>query len=389
MIEKMKISVLIKCLVFLACAFALMFSVAFATIDDEIRQRELEKEHLLQIIDEINASLNENRKFQEDVNIKIINTNLKLGEIEREINDISDKIATTEDEIRLKEKEVAELNRLVDEKQELLNKRLRVMYKEGSVGYLEVLLGSDSLEELLSRADILQTIVKSDQDMIVELEDAKALAQKKKEELAAKKEHLAELLGQKIVKKEEQEALLADLHAYSLELIQDEEALQEAVAIRAAEQAEIDRIIERLELSKLAYVGGDFIWPVPSSYRITSPFGYRPELAYLGAGSFHNGMDIGANWGEDVLAAQSGTVVTATTMWGYGNVLMIDHGGGMVTVYGHLSEIYVSQGQDVQVGDVVAAIGSTGISTGPHLHFEVRDNGERKDPMEYVGQYVR
>ncbi len=370
------------------CAFVLVFSAVFATIDDEIEQKQREKEALLQIIEEVNAGLSETRQYMQEVNIKISAINAEISKLDGEINELSSQIVETEDDIKAKENELAKLEAELAEKQELLNKRLRVMYKEGSVGYLEVLLGADSLEELLSRADILQTIVAKDQNMILDLDEQKARTDKKKKELAYKRDYLSDLLGQRIDKKAEQKALLDDLYAYSVKLSQDEQAMKEKIAMRQAEQAEIDKIIERLELSKIAYVGGDLIWPVQGSYLITSPFGQRPELAYM-AGAFHRGIDIAGNYGTPVLASQSGIVALATTRPSYGNLVILDHGGGVLTAYAHLNEYYVTPGQHVEVGEVIAAVGSTGNSTGPHLHFEVRKNGEFQDPMDYVGKYVR
>ena len=130
------------------------------------------------------------------------------------------------------------------------------------------------------------------------------------------------------------------------------------------------------------FVGGEFAWPCPSSHYITSSFGNRLH-PILKTWKYHTGVDIGASSGKDILAAASGKVLMATTYGGYGNCVMIDHGGGIVTLYGHASRLCVSNGAVVKRGDVIAKVGSTGRSTGPHLHFEVRKDGAYVDPMSY------
>ena len=150
-------------------------------------------------------------------------------------------------------------------------------------------------------------------------------------------------------------------------------------------QAEADRLtaeIVKLMDKSSPYVGGTFTWPCPSSHYITSSFGNRLH-PILKTWKYHTGVDIGASSGKDILAAASGKVIMATTYGGYGNCVMIDHGGGIVTLYGHASRLCVSNGAVVKRGDVIAKVGSTGRSTGPHLHFEVRKDGAYVDPMSY------
>ena len=134
------------------------------------------------------------------------------------------------------------------------------------------------------------------------------------------------------------------------------------------------------------YVGGVFIWPCPSSHYITSYAGYRIHPVYK-VWKYHSGMDIAASGGADILAMGSGKVILAQSEpWygGYGQCVMIDHGGGIVSLYAHCSKILVSKGQNVVQGQVIAKVGTTGTSTGNHLHVEVRENGEIKDPLDYI-----
>ena len=148
-------------------------------------------------------------------------------------------------------------------------------------------------------------------------------------------------------------------------------------------QSEIDRIYAQNQSSG-SYVGGEFTWPVPGYSSITSYYGWRFNNT-----DFHTGIDIsgGGIYGKNIVAANSGTVIKANTTYtpgvGYGIYLMIDHGGGMSTLYGHTSQLYVKQGDHVEKGQVIAAVGSTGWSTGPHLHFEIRQNGKHTNPLNW------
>lgn len=371
----------------LAIAF-FVTSVVFANIDEEIKKKELEKEQILHAIEEMEKSLLEKSNIIEEVNIKIFKTAEGIRKLESEIEELDRDVKKTELEISMKEQEIDAANQELEATTQLLYKRLRVMYKAGAVGYLEVLFGADSMQELLSRADVLQRIVSQDQELIDKLEVHREKLEVRKKDLEYKRGHLSDLLEQRVEKMKQQEAYIADLYAYSLQVEQDRIAFEEQVRLKQLEQAEIARMIEQLELSKIAYAGGDMLWPVPSSFIISSPFGPRPELVAFGAPYFHTGMDIQANTGESVVAAQSGRVLTATFLNSYGNTIVIDHGGGIVTLYAHLNAIYVESGQDVDAGEVIGEIGSTGLSSGPHLHFEVREDGVHIDPMVYVGFYL-
>ena len=151
-------------------------------------------------------------------------------------------------------------------------------------------------------------------------------------------------------------------------------------------KAEADRLTQKLKSmvsTTKTYGGGQFTWPCPSTQYITSTFGnrYHPVLKTW---KYHTGLDIGGSSGSNIVAAADGTVILASVYGGYGNCVMIDHGSGIVTVYGHASSLLVSAGQNVTKGQVIARVGSTGISTGPHLHFEVRVNGEYVNPLSYL-----
>jgi murein DD-endopeptidase MepM/ murein hydrolase activator NlpD len=170
--------------------------------------------------------------------------------------------------------------------------------------------------------------------------------------------------------------------AYKKELINDEVALVEMEDALLDEANKLTEIIKNLELAA-TYVGGEMMWPVPGQYKITSPFGNRLHPISKQY-KMHTGIDISGPKGTPVVAAQTGTVVYANWFGSYGKAIIVDHGGGITTLYAHNDTINVSVGSVVKKGDNIALLGSTGYSTGPHLHFEVRINGEYVEPLTYV-----
>lgn len=325
--------------------------LAFAATESELRSD----------LSDVNEAQDALSQKMSSVEKEVKEVQAKVDSLTYEINKATSDIASTEKAIEKKEKEMRE-------REDNLNERLRVMYKNGSIGFVDVLLGSGSISEFVSNLEIIQKIYKNDMNVLdtlekehKELTDTKKKLEEKKSELAERKSELA--------------AEQKQLDSKKAELKKEEEALK----------AEADRLTS--EILKMidtgsAYVGGEFTWPCPASTYITSSFGNRlhPTLKQW---LFHTGVDIGCAKGKNIIAAASGKVILAQYYGGYGNCVMIDHGGGIVTLYGHASSLCVSKGDVVKRGELIAKVGSTGRSTGPHLHFEVRKNGEYVNPMSY------
>lgn len=264
-------------------------------------------------------------------------------------------------------KEIEETKRDIEERQDGLNKRLRTMYKNGSVGYLDVLLGSNSISEFLTNVELIQRIYRNDQEMLKqleiqhkELEEKQAVLKKEREELKEQKEDAQ-------VKKDA--------------LKKDKSALQGKLDALNAEADRVSGEIAALQDADKVYEGGALQWPTTSTW-ITSPFGFRIH-PITGIYTGHTGIDIGVGMNNPVYAAASGTVIVAGSYGGYGKAVVIDHGSGLSTLYGHNDSVSVSVGQNVSRGQVIASSGNSGWSTGPHLHFEVREHGVYVDPMSY------
>lgn len=360
-----------------------ILSMSFANnIADEIRRRERELEEIRQQLEKVSERMDENQALQSTTNQNINRTNQQIRALESEIQSLNNNITQTEKAILQKEKEIEVLEEIIEDKTELLNQRLRVMYKSGTVGYLEVLFGAEDLTDFLSRVDMLQKILTHDQNLITSLEESHYELEQQKLTLVETQEQLVRLFDSKLVAQNDLNASLRRLYAYKESLLKDEEALaeQEEQNLRLAN--EITEKLKQLELAP-TYVGGEMMWPVPGHFTISSPFGHRIHPITMNP-STHTGIDIQAPMGASVLAAQTGTVIHSNWLGSYGKTIMIDHGGGYVTLYAHNSELAVKVGDVVRKGDQIALIGSTGFSTGPHLHFEVRINGEYVDPLPYV-----
>lgn len=298
-----------------------------------------------------------------EVESDIESLNAKLSALNNDIAAANQKISETEDAIFKKQEDM-------QNREDGLNERLRVMYKNGSIGFVDVLLGSNSVSEFISNLELIQKIYKNDMDVLKTLKQEAAELEQIKKDLEAEKQNLAE-------KKKEADSDKAELDSLKAELKAKEDQLA-ADADRIA--GEIANMVDK----DSDYVGGgSWVWPAPASRWITSPFGWRNHPVY-GGWVFHSGVDIGASYGTNILAATSGTVILSQEYGGYGECIVIDHGGGIATLYGHMSERLVRAGQKVNAGSVIGRVGSTGISSGPHLHFEVQKGGEPVNPLDYV-----
>ena len=365
---------------------ALIFTFNFIQVSaaDNIKDLEKQQKDLLKQIqqnkNQIKTAENQSKdvsKQIEDLDKKMDVASTELDKVEKELGTLKTNIEKTTVEL-----ETAEEN--INEKQEVFNKRMRVMYRNGNVGYLEVLLSSSSIKDFLSRRNMIKSIAKYDTELIQYMRDQRDIIDTKKTELEMQKKSI-ELSKTKLEDRRrnlanasrEKENLMRDLQKNIKDLEKEEDKLIEFAK-------EIESKILKLQRNTGPYSGeGKMQWPVPVYKRISSTYGYRIHPVYK-TKKLHTGVDIAANTGERVVAAEKGTVIYSGNLGGYGKTIMIDHGGGIVTLYGHNSSLVASEGQQVKRGDTIAKIGSTGVSTGPHCHFEVRKNGAYVDPMPWL-----
>ena len=307
------------------------------------------------------------------------------------------------------ENKLVEVTAELNQKHGVLEKRVRDIYINGQISYLDVLFGAQDFGDFLTRMDLLKRVMIRDSELVANVlayqneikEVGKQLEADKRiqEELATKAEAAKNISLEKVAK---QQALI--------DLMQNDKAIyDQQYDEMMASSAEVERLIQESKYRKAAeeearrrqeqmaqagnvevfdgeeYVmqsyGGGMIWPI--SGPITSEFGWRTHPIF-GSARFHSGLDIGGDYGMPIHAAQSGIVIESGWIGGYGNTIMIEHGGGIVTLYGHNESLAVGVGQHVNQGDVIAYCGSTGNSTGPHCHFEVRIGGEPVSPWDYL-----
>lgn len=313
----------------------------------------------------------------------------KITEYENQYNDLKNQVAEMEANIAVIDADINKVQAEYDRKENLLKKRMVALYKAGDATYLDVLLSSSSIVDFLSKYYMLEKIIDYDTDLMKELEVEKNSIENKKQEQEKKKADLKVAkakAGQMQILMENNKMLQEN---YSAKLTTEEATLNEQILQYKQEQEEIERQIQAAinwsgDLA-IQYKGGVMIWPVGvNGTYIISPFGNRLH-PIQGVYKYHSGIDIGnAGYGAPVLAAADGVVTYAGVMSGYGNCVMINHGSGIVTLYGHGQTIYATLGQTVKQGDVIMAVGSTGNSTGPHLHFEVRKDGVATSPIPFL-----
>lgn len=360
-------------------------------LQGQIDSSRLEQENWQQVIEDVSAKL---KQIQADLDA----ANARLQSIQTKQAEINAQIAQTQNEI-------VKMESYLKTRQDVLNRRVRAIYMHGQLNYLEVILGANSFSDFANRVELLKRVIRSDYNLILEIQKQKAAIEAKKAQLEEDKRQLdalaaeAEKTRQEIAKKkaEQQKVLDAaksnkaaaaqmeqDLNAQLASvrnLIQQRLAAAEAARQAAQQQAASDD--EGGGGSDDNYVQGTGAMGWPCSGPITSPFGYRTHPIF-GTTIFHAGIDIGVDYGTPIHAADSGVVVYSGWISGYGNAVIIDHGGGISTLYGHNQSLAVSEGQSVSKGSVIAYAGSTGNSTGPHCHFEVDVNGSPVNPMGYL-----
>ena len=342
-------------------------------------------------------SIKEKQRAAEAEKGEIVN---ELEQYNTKIVSLNTEITNAQSEIDKKQAEINELNGKIDEMQAKIDdrksgmsKRLRTMYKNGSVGFIDIILDSRNFSELLSNLSMLQKIYKSDRSTLNSLEKISKELNNTKKELSAAQQAMASSQSELKNKKGELDKVSAQLESKAAKIDenlaifnQQAESLSSQIAAELAAQQQQVPVDNGGGSSGggTSYVGtGGMISPV-SNYVVTSEFGNRVGLEQYG--TFHGAIDLACPMNTPVVASDSGRVMNLTGWYqqGYGWGVFIDHGNGIVTAYGHNSALVVSPGQYVQKGQIIAYSGMTGWATGPHVHFEVRENGVLVNPRKYV-----
>ena len=360
---------------------------------------------------EIERNLESYKADQAEYAGQIGTLNNKIALTEEEIDATQDILDELDANIAQTEQELEETTQELENKKELFATRIRVMYENGDTSYMDVLLNSENFSDMLSNMEIVSQIMDYDKGVVAEYTALKESIEQMKAALESDRADKQDYMDSLEDRKEELESDRTDLKKLLAKLENDIEYAEKTARQMQADEDKVNAEIEELsrqeaeaarkaaEAAKKAAqsksassstststvrASGSMAWPCPSYNYISSNYGYRTHPITGKVSSFHKGIDIAASSGNPVLAAASGTVVKSYMSSSYGNYIVISHGGGLMTAYAHLSRRLVSVGDTVSAGQQIGKVGSTGNSTGPHLHFEVYVNGSTVNPMNYV-----
>lgn len=359
-----------------------------------LKEAEQEKEALEEELEAAKQAVEDLKESKGNVEEKLAALNTRLMNISERITALEGQLEEKNREISETQDELEEAKQVQAQQYEDMKLRIQFMYENSQSTYLQLLLEAKDITSLLNSVEYITEIQRYDRQKLEEYTDMVEYIAGVEEQL---EQDYVELQEMKASVEEEKTAVAALMQQRETELaniaddITDAQSEADYYAAEIQAQEELIAEIKRIEAEKAAagkenhpYTGGVFTWPCPSSTRVTSDYGTRTSPT-SGASTNHRGIDIGAAGGADIVAAAAGTVTSAAYSSAAGNYVMIDHGGGLYTVYMHASALLVSPGQEVSAGEVIAKVGSTGISTGNHLHFGVSLNGSYVSPWSYLG----
>ena len=366
-----------------------------------------EDEDLTNQLDSIQQQVNQQNAAKADAETVIGSVSEQLRQIEEQLRQATAELGTikeqrvaVENDITLNERQLAEAQKRLEGRESVFYKRVRDIYINGRLSYLDVVIGSKDFSDFANRLEVLKRIIDSDITLINEIKKERAEIEAHKQKLEADRAKLVELEKAALAKQAEIEQKKAERNVVLQKAQNDRATAMQAIEELNASSAQVSAMLKERQSARAAAAAaaaqssggqgasdnwvqgtGQLGWPV--SGEITSPYGYRVHPIF-GTTIYHSGIDIGVDEGTPVHAADGGVVVWSGWMGGYGYAVVIDHGNGLSTLYGHNSELAVDEGQSVAKGQVISYAGSTGNSTGPHVHFEVRVNGDPVDPMGYL-----
>ena len=357
-------------------------TIVFADDLDELQNRKSNLQNQItdanEQISDIQIELTQNLQELDTLNQKILQYEDELASLEQDLN-------TTKEDIDMVTEKLDYIKLDYNAQKKVLEKRLVALYEAGQTQYLDVLLSSRSISEFISNYFLISEIASYDNELLDNIEREKNSIESIQQTLNKKRDNLnsIKLTKERTAVALENSKILRESHV--AKLTEEEKETQKKIEEFQKEITSIENQIVSATTAKVGedYAGGELAWPSPGYTTVTSPFGMRLHPIFK-VYRMHTGVDIGMNTGAQIIATNDGVVTKALYSDSYGNMVMIDHGGGVCTVYGHGSEIIAKTGDTVKRGDVIMLAGSTGWSTGPHLHFEVRLNGTCVDPLPYI-----
>lgn len=367
-------------------AILLLSFVLFAVtpaLADELEEKKQELTNIQQQAEEAQRKAEQARSKERSISEQLRRIQGELDSAQDEFESINDQLENTEEQIQSNTELATRLTAKMQSQTKVLHRRIRDIYKNGQVNYVDVLFGAKDFNDFVSRMDILKRILAYDNALIQSTKADRQELEKAKAQLESDRLKIIDLRKQAAVKRDQvagrRQERQGVLNAATYEREMAERAYRELIET----SKQIETMIRRIQSGEKNIGGstGTMVWPAEGE--ITSPFGWRVHPIF-GTQRLHTGIDIGADYGDATRAADGGVVIHSDWMGGYGNAVIIDHGNGISTLYAHNSQLLVSEGQTVAKGQTVARVGSTGYSTGPHLHFEVRQNGTPVNPLNFL-----
>lgn len=367
--------------------------------EEQIEQAEKERKNLQNSLTDIKAVKKELEEKKKDLSNYVTELDARLVAIQQHIDTLNAQIAEKEAEIVITQDELVKAKEKEARQYESIEQLIQYNYEQGEVSYLEILFSGESISDILNNAEYLEQVYAYEKQALEEYKLNRQLIEITEETLITEKLLLDETRAGVLLEEQAMEELIADkeqtIKEYETDIGNKEQAIKEyeadiqeqkeiIEALEAAIAAEKKKLLEEQQ-SLLTYDGGQFKFPLASYTRLSDDYGMRMHPT-LGVEKFHNGIDLAAPTGTAIYAAYDGKVVAASYSSSMGNYVMIDHGDELYTIYMHASKLYVSAGDVVVKGETIAAVGSTGRSTGPHLHFGVRLNGEYTSPWNYLSK---
>ena len=372
--------ILCSVLAFLMIGCYITISYADELTDLQSKQETLQNQiqDATENLEDVQSDINENLQQVQNLDERINESTTKIEELNTKITELKTSISEIEGKL-------TEAQENYENQKKILEARLIAMYEAGETQYLDVFLQSRNMSEFLSNYFLITEIASYDMDLLEEMENKKRVIDTAMEKLQKNKEELDTALQTQLKTSKILENTKTLRENYVSKLSEEEKKIQAQIDDYTTQVNALNAEILQLALQGIdtQYIGGVLAWPVPGYTRISSNYGMRYH-PILHVNKLHTGVDIAAPMGANFVAANDGIVTKAGYNGAYGNMVIIDHGGGISTLYAHGSEILVQVGQTVKRNDPILKVGSTGYSTGPHAHFEVRINGVVTNPIEYI-----
>lgn len=400
-----KLIALFLCFVLIVAVPSPSYAITYSDItsdtikekEDKIAEAEQKKAQLEQELSNMEVIKNQLEKEKKNLTNYVAELDKQLAELEARIEELNGLISEKEAEIAEVEIELQQAIETEEAQYEAMKLRIQFMYEQGETNYLAMLMSAENFSDMINKADYIEQLSAYDRQKLDEYVAITEYVTLCKEELEAEKSLLDTAKADVLIEQENVTTLIVQkqemINEFESNILTQEAAIQQyeddlQMELEIISQLEAEVKAEKKEILLengivITYNGGKLTWPCPSYTRISSPFGWRIHPT-LGVNKFHNGVDMAAPKGTDILAAYSGEVVAATYNSTMGNYVMMNHGNDFYTIYMHASKLCVSPGDIIVEGEKIAEVGSTGRSTGPHLHFGVRKNGEYVNPMDYL-----